>query len=160
MPVLPEVAFDESGNSGQNLLDREQPIFALAGVLFSGEEVSEIRELLGWADDEELHFVRLRKSKEGRARILKLLGSSFATADHVKTMGIHKAFMVMTKIVDMLIEPVAYRDGVDLYEDGGHLATSNLMHITIPSRLGEEAYADLLQRFVAMMRSGRIREIR
>jgi hypothetical protein len=34
------VAFDESGNSGQNLLDPDQPVYTLASVARADEEVS------------------------------------------------------------------------------------------------------------------------
>ena len=40
------VAFDESGNTGQNLPDPAQPVFVSAGVHISATEITKLRDLL------------------------------------------------------------------------------------------------------------------
>ena len=48
-----KVYFDEAGNSGQNLLDINQPIFAIASINFTIEETKDI--LSSIKSDGELH---------------------------------------------------------------------------------------------------------
>ena len=68
------VAFDESGNSGANLLDPEQPVFALASLRVSDDLAAEI--LCDTA--KELKFNRLRRSADGRQKVLRILNSELA----------------------------------------------------------------------------------
>src|SRR6267142_2013884 len=64
-PILdmanPKVAFDEAGNTGQNLLDPSQPIFVLSSVSLSDSDAAAIRDLVGRSG--ELHFKKLRKGR-------------------------------------------------------------------------------------------------
>lgn len=157
---VPEIAFDEAENTGQNLLDASQPVFVSAGVRLSVDDIGTIRELLKWGEDEELHFVKLRKSRSGLDRIVELVHSPFVSSVHAKWMMIHKAFMITTKIVDILIEERAYRDGVDLYKDGAHLAMSNMFQLVLPGLFGQGRFRQLQAHFVDMVRTGKVRPIR
>lgn len=69
---IAEVAFDESGNTGGNLLDGEQPVFALASVQLSNDEAAALVASLGTKQG-ELKFSSLRSSGPGRRKILTLL---------------------------------------------------------------------------------------
>lgn len=53
------VAFDESGNTGQNLLDPEQPIFALASVCLTQAEITELTSSITSVAHNEMHFTLL-----------------------------------------------------------------------------------------------------
>lgn len=113
------ICFDEAGNTGQHLVDPNQPVFTTAGVMLSKEDLGAIRNLLGWRPDEELHFSVLRRSRSGRRRIVELCKSGFANVRVVKAFAIHKPFMVTAKIIDMLMEPLAREHGLDMYQRGG-----------------------------------------
>ena len=151
--MIPTVAFDEAGNTGQNLLDPDQPVFVSCGVLFSDDEIGELRELLEWAVDEELHFSRLKRSRAGRRRIVRLYDSPLITTERAKGFAIHKPFMVTTKVIDILMEELAYRMGVNMYADGAAHATANLFYNVGPVFCGPELYHEMLDRFVAMIRT-------
>ena len=70
---------DESGNTGANLLDPDQPLFVMGGWLVldgfieAAEEV--IREYISLLapGDNELHGIRLLRSEIGTFGILKLM---------------------------------------------------------------------------------------
>lgn len=144
LPVS-EVAFDEAGNTGANLLDETQPVFVLASV-FVTDEIAALAE-----SDRELKFSKLRKSRAGRTAIMELLNHDALRPDRLVLSGMHKPFMVVTKIVDLLYEPLAHADGIDLYERGANIALSNLLFGALPVFVGQQAFRKILERFVAMI---------
>jgi len=143
------VAFDEAGNSGGNLLDRHQPIFVLASVSLSDEDAARLLP----QRDREYKFSVLKRSARGRQDIIGLLDSDVLAEDRYLISGFHKPFMAITKMVDLLVEPLAYRDGVDLYERGANLALSNMLYFCLPAFLGRRVFDTLVERFVGMVRS-------
>lgn len=142
------VAFDEAGNTGEDLLNRDQPVFTLASVLLPPEVALELTHHPG----KEFHFRTARKSQSGRAAILHVLTDSALSSKTVRTVAIHKRFAVVAKMVDLLVEPLAARSGFDLLAEGTHLALSNLLYATLPAMLGSDSTERLLLSFVAMCR--------
>jgi len=63
----------------------------------------------------------------------------------------HKPFCVITKAVDLIIEPSMYQHGVNLYHRGGNISLSNMIYFITRSLAGEAYLWELLealQRFV------------
>ncbi len=147
--TAPVIAFDESGNTGGNLLDPEQPVFVLASTSLDEDAA---REVLGTQQSGEAKFSFLRQARGGRQTILRVLNAPQLSDDTCLVAGFHKPFMAVTMIVDRLVEPLAHRDGVDLYERGGNLALSNLWYFTLPTFLGRQVFDTLVERFVGMVR--------
>jgi hypothetical protein len=148
----PIVAFDESGNTGQNLLDAAQPVFTLASVAMGdAEAASLLREVMG-AGAGEAKFARLSGRATGQQRLLRFLRSPSLNLSTVRVAAFHKSFMITTKIVDMLVEPMAHENGFNLYANRGNLALANLWHTVMPVFCGAEAWASLQDRFVRMVR--------
>ena len=152
MPI-PVVAFDEAGNTGPNLLDSAQPCFALASVHLSDEEASTILEPVTGRQTKEAHFASLKRRQAGREGILKLLASPLLTEDKAKIYVIHKPYMVVTKLVDLLPENLLYRQGIDLYHKGGNIALANVLYFCIPALCSKTQFLRLQQSFVCMIRS-------
>lgn len=149
---LPLVAFDETGNTGQHLLDPHQPVFALASVCVDPEMARDVLAGIIPSGAAEAKFSSLRSNRAGQARIIALLNGAWVDERTVKGVAYHKPFMVTTKIVDMLFETVVHARGIDLYENGGNLATANLLHATTDAFCGAGALDQLHHRFVAMVR--------
>lgn len=149
--TLPIIAFDEAGNTGQNLLDPAQPVFTLASVLLSPEEARAVLAPSN-ARGDEAHFARLRRSAPGRQALVAILNHHLICDALVKVSIIHKPFMVVTKIVDMLIETLAHRYGHNLYERGGNIATANLLYMVLPVFCGQEPTKAMYNAFIAMIR--------
>lgn len=149
----PMVAFDEAGYTGQNLLDDSQPVFVLASVNFGDEEARELIRMLTLETREEFHFIKFRKSSAGRKRILKCLDSELVSCERVRLSVFHKKYMIVTKIVDLLIENLCHETGFDLYKKGANIALANLYYICIPLFCGKKNFQVLLERFVNMIRS-------
>lgn len=72
MKQPPTVHIDESGNSGQNLLDPNQPVFALAAVELADDDAERIAATLR-GDSDEAHYTKMRRSGGGRSLALTAL---------------------------------------------------------------------------------------
>lgn len=155
MSALPLVAFDEAGNSGGNLLDKEQPVFALASVHLSEDEAHSLAATV----DKELKFASLKRSADGRKRILKILDSEVLQPERFFISIYHKRFTAMTKLIDMLVEPIHHQRGVDLYERGANLGLANLWYYTLPTFLGRHVFDMLIERFVLMIREPSVKTL-
>ena len=62
---MKRVFFDESGNTGQNLIDEADPIFVLASCSFQVDEEEEVLSHFQQFKGPELKFSRLRKTAAG-----------------------------------------------------------------------------------------------
>ena len=148
----PTVAFDESGNSKENLLDPTQPIFALASVHFTDDEASSLLELMPQSQAPEYKFSGQRRNAKGRAGIIRILNSELFSRDKIAVSIYDKSFMATAKMVDVLIEPLLYNSGIDMYEDGQNRALANIWHIGLRTIIGNQTFDNLQQAFVTLMR--------
>lgn len=151
--ALPVVAFDETGNTGQNLLDPAQPVFVLASVHMDPERARALVAATAPPGAAEAKFATLRTSNNGRKRLLALLRDEGLSQSEVRLCAYHKSFMITTKIVDALVETWHHQNGIDLYENAAHLGLANLLHHVIPVHCGTKAFAEWQKRFVAMVRN-------
>ncbi len=142
------IAFDETGNSGGDLTNAEQPVFCLGSVNLDSEQLSEVTEALRLVKAPEWKFAKVKKTPAQLRALTELLERSWITSEVVKVYPIHKRFMVVTKFVDLLHEPLARENGIDLYQRGGALAMANRLVTTLPVFLGETRFA----RFPAVLR--------
>lgn len=143
------VAFDDAGNTGQNLLDPAQPVFVLASVRMDTAAAGELAAHARGPRLAEAKFAQLRRRESGRARLLEVLRSDALAPEHVRVAVYHKPFLVTTFLVDLLIEPLAHATGHDLYENRGNLALANLLQSVIDAFCGPGALLELHRRFVA-----------
>lgn len=102
---------------------------------------------------QEIKFAKLRRSRAGEKKIIAILNSSHLGEDRLLVSGLHKPFVVVAKMVDLLLEPLAHRDGIDLYERGANLALANMLYFCLPVFLGQRTFDLLRLRFVEMVRT-------
>lgn len=149
----PVVYVDESANSGQNLLDPHQPVFTVAGVHLpddlAASIVDEVRGQLP-RNLREPKYTSLAGSSGGRKALMNAF--SRLPEGSVRTYLVHKRFMVMTKMVDVIVEPMAHRDGYNLYEGKEALALANMLHRAGPVMGDADAYDRMLHAFVNWVR--------
>jgi hypothetical protein len=147
-----KVFFDESGNTGQNLIDEADPVFTLASCSLNAAEEQEglahFREFQG----PELKFSRLRKSPKGQRAVLAFLKGASVTSKNCGAVVFHKPFMVVTKYCDVVLEPSFRQAGVDFYERGLNIATANLLTTTMPVFLNPATWLNFLSLFVRVVR--------
>lgn len=151
--IVKTIFLDESGNTGANLIDQQQPFFTMAGVNFSTIEAEQLLALVDSKSPKEVHFSALKRRKSGQEGILRMLRHSLINERNVKVCIHHKRFMVTTKIVDMLIEHMAHKTGFDLYEDGANIALSNMLHCCMPAFCGQDFVDKMHKAFIEMIKN-------
>ena len=144
--------FDESGNTGADLLNGDQPTFVLASCDFSIDEAEALLQIVSDDRTKELKLSKVKKSAAGRNGIIRFLSDPLLCKERAKVFYFHKQYMALTKIIDLLVENLAYRDGIDLYKNGGNIALSNLHYYCIPTYCGEDLFNQMLSSFVRMFR--------
>lgn len=153
MYTKPDIFFDESGNTGGNLLDPSQPFFTLSSTCISKIDALKALELIGSKSPTEAHFKTLKRRKSGQDGVIRLLESKFINDENVKIFLIDKKYMLTTKIVDILIETWSFNRGLDLYINGQNLALSNLYYFCLPAFCGEERTDVMYEKFLNMIRN-------
>ena len=150
--IMKRVYFDESGNTGQNLLDESDPIFVLAACSFASSQVQEAFKPLQDFKGPELKFSRLRKTTGGQQAVLAFLNSACLNSGTAAAVVFHKPYMVVTKYCDLVLEPSMRMAGVDFYAHGLNLATANLLTTRMPVSLNPITWFEFLALFVRVVR--------
>ncbi|MBG6038252.1 DUF3800 domain-containing protein [Proteus cibarius] len=151
--MKPDIFFDESGNTGGNLLDSDQPFFTLSSCCISKSDALKALELAGSQSPTETHFKILRRRKSGQDGIIRLLESKCINEENIKIFLIDKKYMLTTKIVDILIETWSFNHGIDLYKNGQNIALSNVYYFCLPIFCGEEQTNKMYEKFKNMIKN-------
>lgn len=145
------IYMDESGFTGEDLLNLEQRIFVHVSTTLSDEDCTALhKEYFGRTQGPELKHKNLAKWPSGQHRIV---GFVHAVHDTGKcTVWVcHKEFTLLTYLVDLWVEPAMHQDGIDLYQDGGVLALSNLAYYCLRTYQSDQFLREHLLRFQRMM---------
>ncbi len=125
---------DESGYTGFDLLNADQPAFALASLQFSEEESRELRHrFFGAVGSAELKHSRLRRRPNRQALVVDFLEHLSENSSAFKIAAVHKRFALVCKMVDLLVEPSMRKHGYDAYQDGANLALANITFYIVKS---------------------------
>lgn len=120
------IFFDEAGNTGDNILDPEQPYYTMASHDFSESETKEIlRPLLRITGDREIHFKDLRKYGKYHDAIVECIDNPQIGFDRIFSFVALKEFMVVIQIVEYVIETFSYHIGVDIHKEGRNIIIAN-----------------------------------
>lgn len=148
------IYFDESGNTGDNLLDVNQPAFTLLSHDFNVSETTTIiHELLSVVQAEELHFTKLKRRPIYRKLIIDILNHDLIAADRVYFYTSHKQFIVTIHLIDRLLEYVTNKYDIKLYEQGQNITSSNMLHFIGVNVIGESKYQILCQHFLSWVKT-------
>ncbi|WP_218157311.1 hypothetical protein [Saccharopolyspora shandongensis] len=121
-----EIACDESGYEGDKLIGTTTDVFAHASVQLSGEAAEDcIRELRGRigspATEYKANHILREKS---RPALEWLFGPSGPLRGTAKVQLIDKAFFVVGKVLDLLVERVGHPASIGLHQDRQAKATA------------------------------------
>lgn len=144
---------DEAGNSGENLLDKNQPFFILASNDFTSSEAKQLLEHVRSPQGGEPKFKTLKKTNEGVSRLSRFFSDPRLNKHRVAANVFHKRFMVVTKMVDLIVETLAHQLGKDIYRGGMNIGMSNMLYYCLPAFCGKEATDQFLASFVDLMRN-------
>lgn len=147
-----KIYFDEAGNSGQNLLDPNQPIYVLVSHNFSIEESESILAPLKTASS-ELHFNRLKKYPKYQKPIEEILNNPLINYNRIKIAYYNKKLALCAHLVDQLVETTFHKQGLEFYEGGLNIAFAQSLYFQAQLLNSKAAYTDLLVRFQKMIRN-------
>lgn len=145
-----KIYLDESGNTGQDLLNKDQKVFVLATHNFSNTELNTLSTL--FENSGEIHFMKLRKSERGRGEIINFLNHPLITSDNILCSIAHKELSTVGHIVDRLIEPIFYENNIDIYQYGKNIAITNFLFYFGNFFWDKQLYSELLISFIKMIR--------
>lgn len=143
---------DESGNTGVDLLNTEQPFFALAATSVAAEECRQLVAPLLRQKQEEAKYARLKGTASGQQALLDFFSSPLLTPASTKVMAVDKLYYVITHIVDKLIEPPVYEGGEDLYAGDAHVGLVNIWYYGGRRFFPRGHWDRVLRAFVAALR--------
>lgn len=141
--------FDESGYTGYNLLDPKQPVFVVASSDIGDAEADEIlRDAFPRYQGDEYKFTNIWR-RGARGGLLKLAGRLPALSERIFVWMSDKPFVVLTKMVDFLIEPMTTAAGFNFYSDGFAWKFSDYIHFGLKEFAPPELLATMLKDYMA-----------
>jgi hypothetical protein len=149
---MQRIYLDESGYSGEDLLNDDQRVFVIATHVLSEDFCVGLKaKHFAKVQALELKHSKLCKRPASQKMVLAALGELLHGHRAVlKSSVLHKEFALLLKIVDLVVETSMNKRGFNLYERGGHIAMSNVMYMCFS--LDTVWRGGLLQRFQRMMR--------
>lgn len=151
MPVV-EIACDESGSEGENLLGGETDVLAHGSVRLDTEAAAEcVRELRKRirSPAQEYKANHLLRTKH-RHTLVWLLGPSGPLHGRAQVHLTDKTFFVVGKIVDLLLDEVPYAESIGHVQGPRARALTTTLHREGPRALSE--WMALLRAFVGLLR--------
>lgn len=144
---------DECGYTGEDLFNKEQPVFVLASIYLSEETCNDLKNtFFSKIQARELKHSRLSKYPNQQDMIIDFLREMSKDQDSVKFSIVHKRYVLVTKMVDLLIEPMLHEDGYDLYKTGENIALSNVLFYLTQRLAGTDFFESMIYNFQQMMR--------
>lgn len=153
------ITFDEAGNTGADLLNKEQPIFSLASSNYTKDEANNLLDIFNRNQGQEIKFKNLRRRKNNHDRLLEFITRISAEKNRNVATIYHKEYVTVTQIVDIIIEWVMYHEGIDIYINGGNIALSNIHHHCINNLCNENISLGIKRSFIEMIRDKKTENI-
>jgi hypothetical protein len=151
---MKNIFIDESGYTGEDLLNQDQPFFVLASHDIEEDECRKLKTTyFSEVNATELKYSFLKKSKNQQDMVLNFLTDFLFKKDNYKTCVAYKKYVLVQKIVDFLVEPYMFDLGEDLYKDGQNIAMSNMLYYCLPSLGSKSFFEKLLNKFQNFMRN-------
>jgi hypothetical protein len=147
------IYFDEAGNTGSDLMNREQTLYVLSSSIIQENKAKEIIENY-FGKDKTLHFKKLKQSKANQKILINLLhDNETILKENIKSCYYDKKFLIVCQMLNYLFEPQVYDNGIDYYDNGMNIAHANMFYICSYSFCGTEKMDKVLKSFVDMIRT-------
>ena len=120
---------DESGYTGPNLTNKDQPYFVLATISFEEQEAKAIRDsFFSPVRAQELKHSSLARNVKQHSMVLEYLKHLQSCQHRFKMYVIDKEFATVAKVVDYLVESAAHKIGLDIYSNGYAFKFANMLY--------------------------------
>lgn len=152
--------FDESGYTGPDLANREQPYFALASIRMTDDEIVRIKKDIGYCEwGKELHFKSMYTNLQGRAMLEKIFNHPLMDENHVLPSFAYKRYCIYANIVNILVETWYYNNGINLYEGAKNLILANGLYYSAFLHPNFKLITEFENNFVTMIREPSVESI-
>lgn len=145
------IYFDESGNSGENLLDKEQPVFVLVSHNLNKEQSLELLNNFETNSD-EIHFKKIRKYYKHHQKLINILNSDLVDYSTVKIAYYYKKFAICAHLVDQIVETYYFKNGLSFYDDSLNIKYANALYLYCEFFDLQDEFNKLLELFQKMFR--------
>lgn len=146
------VYIDESGFTGGDLLNADQPFMALSAVFIGEDDAKELcaKHFAGVQAPELKHAALSRRPTYHSALLAaqRECLEKYAALSYI----VDKRYMCVLKLLDDCVEPACFADGVDFYANGSHLGLASLLTVTAPVFWGKKRFEELLMLYQAAIR--------
>ena len=147
--------FDESGNTGPNLMSPQQPIYTLASHDASESVAIEIlKNVFGKVPERELKANRLKKSKTGQLRMIQIILALDTSGVSRRGYVADKAFCLSNKLFDTFVETGLHQAGENAYQAHNNILAGQAVHLALLLTLGREGLVQFHVGYERMVRSG------
>ena len=146
------IFIDESGYTGEDLMNSDQPIFALATLNLSENDCRELKErFFKKVKSPELKHSKLVRNPNRQGLIIDFLKELSNTPVLVKFHITHKRYALVNNLIRYVVMPAAEKDGIDLRIKGRDIGLTYCIYHDLPKLVGKEFFEDLMRRFQKMM---------
>lgn len=143
---MAKIYFDESGQTGSHLLDPEQPYFCVGSTdLEEGVASDILARCFPDRQGKELKSQRLLAQSRGRRQFLDFAKEMGRLPNRFCAAKLDKRFVVVSKMVDNLVEPILRAQGYDFYQDDYARRFANMTSFAFEHLLERSRADELLQ---------------
>ena len=150
------VFIDESGFTGADYCNADQPLFVLACNWFEDEQATQIEQrIIERLKCGEIKFSKMVRKIKGQAELLHVIEVFNCTESKSRyaTYVVHKKSALVRKFVLDCIEPSVRQDGIDMLKDGRIITYANLISTVMPTFMGGPWYETFLALYNRLIRT-------
>ena len=146
MSHLHTIYFDESGYTGSDLLNADQPVFSVASTdIDESEACTILRTSFPRFQGKEFKFAKINRRPSNRAGLLSLSEQLSKMVDRILIYNCDKKFTALVKAVDVLVEPLIHERGYDFYARGYNRRFMNMFHFGLCQIASSEEYDSIVR---------------
>ncbi|MDT8867791.1 DUF3800 domain-containing protein [Vibrio fluvialis] len=150
---MKSVFIDESGYTGADLLNQDQPFQAASALYLSDSDAkSLIAKHFPRIKSKELKYRDLSRRQTNWNALLDLQSDLLNNYECVSYIC-DKRFLLILHFIDYAVEPFYYDNGINLYEDGGNYSLASLLYYTGDALLKGDNFREILFLFQHAMKS-------
>lgn len=157
---MKSIYFDESGNTGADLLNPDQKVYVLASTDLENNQAENLLDKY-FTRTSEVHFKKLKQSNNGKTQLLKFFKENYKFIQHFLKVSIYdKAYITCCHMLNYCIEPILYERQIDVYDEGMIVAYTNMFYFCSKTFCGEEKINNVYNCFVSFIRNQSIETLR
>jgi hypothetical protein len=138
---MTDIYFDESGYTGTDLSNPEQPFFVIASSTLSDADANTLlQDSFPGYQGAEFKFTNIWRRDRHRKNLERFVSNLKDVTNSVFVWGVDKKFSLLIKMIDYVIEPVVYASGHDFYANGYARSFVYTVHRDLKNGAPNEVY--------------------